>query len=99
LLVGAALDYPPGFQDHDLVDMVEPVELVGDEQCASSGGDFQQVGCKGLARVRVEAGGRLVEDQQRRVREQGPGQGEPLPLAAGDGRAVRADKRLKTVGE
>ena len=28
----------------------------------------------------VERGGRLVEDEERRVAEEGPGQGDPLPL-------------------
>jgi len=67
--VGAALDHPAGVEHHDLVHPVEPVELVGDQQRAASGGDVEQVTGECRSRVRVEAGGRLVEDEQRRVRE------------------------------
>ena len=37
--------------------------------------------------ARVQRGGRLVEDQDRRVLEEGAGDGQPLPLAAGQRRA------------
>jgi len=41
---------------------------------------------------RVEVGGGLVEDQHRRIGEQGARQSQPLALAAGQGRAVRAGR-------
>ena len=39
----------------------------------------------------VHGAGGLVEDQDGRVAEHGPGQGDPLPLAAGKRRAALAD--------
>jgi len=97
--VGAALDDAAGLEDDDLVDPVQAVGLVGDQQRRAPGGDVEQVGGEGAARVRVEAGGWLVEDEQRRVREQRPGQGDPLPFAARDGRAVHAHGGLEALGE
>ena len=39
-------------------------------------------------------GGRLVEDQDRRVLEDRPGDRQPLPLAARERRAALADDRV-----
>ena len=47
----------------------------------------------GLA-LGVGLAGELVEDQDARVAQDGPGQGEPLLLAAGQLRARLADARL-----
>ena len=43
-------------------------------------GDGQQVRGQRRGRLRVEVGGRLVQDQHVRVGQQRPGQGEPLVL-------------------
>ena len=97
--MSAALDDAAGLEHDDLVDPVQAVGLVGVEQRRASGGDVEQIGGEGTPRVRVEAGGGLVEDEHRRVREQRPGQGEPLPLAAGDRRSVYAHGRAEALGE
>ncbi len=47
----------------------------------------------------VELGGRLVEDEHRRVLEERAGEGEPLRLAAGQPRAVLAERRVEPVRE
>ena len=47
-----------------------------------------------LLAFQVDLAGGLVEDQDRRVAEDRPGQGDPLPLAAGEPAAERADDRL-----
>ena len=47
----------------------------------------------------VERAGRLVEDQDRRVLEQGAGDGDALLLAAGELEAALADHRLVAVGQ
>src|ERR1019366_7544294 len=44
-----------------------------------------------LTAVAVKVRGGLVEDEQGGIGEQGPGEGEPLPLAAGERGAVGAD--------
>ena len=43
LLVGALLGDPPVVEDHDVVDLVEPVGLVGDEQDRTVLGGVQQI--------------------------------------------------------
>ena len=43
---------------------------------------------------RVQAGGRLVQDQHRGVPQEGPGQADPLALAAGQRAAALADGRV-----
>ena len=48
----------------------------------------------GLLAFQVDLAGGLVEDQDGRVAEDGPGQGDPLPLAAGEPAAERADHRV-----
>lgn len=65
--MGAALDDAAGLEDDDLVDPVQAVGLVGDQQRRAPGGDVEQVGGEGAARVWVEAGGWLVEEQHSRV--------------------------------
>ena len=47
----------------------------------------------------VEARGRLVEKQQRRVAHEGTGQGHALALAGGQSGASLAEQRVRTVGE
>ena len=47
----------------------------------------------------VHAGGRVVEDEDPRLRQQGAGDRHPLPLAAGQGQAALADERVEPVGE
>ena len=54
--------------------------------------DGQQVRGQRAAVVRVQVRGRLVQDEQRRVGQQRPGQRDPLPLAAGHGGAAGADR-------
>jgi hypothetical protein len=49
---------------------------------------------KGLGR-RVEVGRRLVQDQDRRVLEEGAGDGHPLALAAAQLEAVVPDQRVE----
>src|SRR5450755_487022 len=90
----ASLGYLPLGQDHYLVEAVQTVEVVGDQQRRAAGRRGQQVLGEGQAAFAVQVGGRLVEYDQRGVSEQGPGQGQPLALAAGERRAVGADLRV-----
>ncbi len=47
----------------------------------------------------VDGAGRVVEDQDARVGEQGAGDGDALALAAGERHPALADHRLVAVGE
>ena len=72
---------------------------MGDEQDGAAFGGVQQVRGEGLAGGRVQVGGGLVEDQQRGVGEEGAGQREALPFAAGDGGPAGADGGGPAAGE
>ena len=99
LAVGALFGDPAVVEHHDLVDLVEPIGLVGDEQDGAALGGLEQVGGQCLAGVWVEVGGGFVEDQQRRVGEKRTSQRQALPFAAGDGRPVGADPGVPAAGE
>ena len=93
LVVGAGLDDPALVEDEDPVGVEQGAEPVGDE-------DDGPVGPGGVDRLLnpplvdvVERRGPLVEDQDRRVLEEDAGQGDPLPLAAGEVLAALGDVR------
>ena len=75
-----ALGDPPVFQHDYLVKLIEPVEVMGDEQGGAPGRDGEQVRGQRTAGIWLEVRGGLVEDQQRWIGEQRAGQREPLPL-------------------
>ena len=99
LVVGTLFGDPAVVEQHDLVDLVEPVTLVGDEQDGAALGGLQQVRGERPAGFRVEVGGGLVEDQQRRAGEERAGQREALPFAAGNGCTVGADRGIQAPGK
>jgi hypothetical protein len=89
-----ALDDAPGLQHDDLVGVDDGRKAVGDGQhgpVAAEGAQFFLNGALGLG---VERGGGLVEDQDRRVLEDGAGDGDALLLAAGELEAALADHRV-----
>src|SRR5450759_2348634 len=79
-------------EDNDLVGVGHGGQAVGDDQ----GGTTRRGGAERVAKqlfvATVEVRGRLVEQQHRRVREQGAGDREPLSLAPGQQHAVLADR-------
>ncbi len=52
-----------------------------------------------LFRSRVQAGAGLVQDQDRRIADDGAGDGDPLPLAAGKRDAAFAENGVVAIGE
>jgi hypothetical protein len=92
LLVGALLEDLPVVEHDDVVDLVEPVEFVGDEQDRTVLGGVQQVRGERLAAAGVQVGGGLIENQQRRVGQERAGQRQALPFTAGKGRPVGTDR-------
>ena len=79
-----------GLEADDLVHLVKPGPAVGDEQdrAAFSGG--QQVPGQLVGGLLIKVLGRLVEDEDGKVGQQHPRQGEPLALTAGQPHAVLA---------
>jgi hypothetical protein len=62
--VGAALGHLPALKHHDLVHLVQAVQVVGDQQGGPADGRRQQIRGQGAAVLRVQVGGGLVQDEQ-----------------------------------
>ena len=97
--MGAAGEHPALLEPDDLVGQGDRGLPVGDDH---DGRGLVAV-AQGVedARLdrRVDGAGRVVQDQQPRTADDGPGQREPLPLAAGEGRAPLADPGVEAVGQ
>src|SRR5215218_10764694 len=97
--VGALLDDAAALDDQDPVGVDDGRQPVGDDQAGPAG----QGGGQGLLDVDlglgVEVGGGLVEDDDGRVGQQQPGDGQALLLAAGQPVAALADHRLPALGQ
>ncbi len=87
--VAAPFDDVSLVEDDDLVNLVQAPEAVGDEQGRVALGELEKVGGEGVGRRRVEVLGRLVEDENRELGEQGAGQRDALALTAREAGAAR----------
>src|SRR5687768_6901960 len=81
--VGAALGDPALVEDDDLVGIDHGRQTVGDDDGGAARGDAAQGLLDRRLGSAVERAGGLVEDQDRRVLEEGTGDGDALLLAAG----------------
>ena len=86
------LGVAPGFHDRALFDHVDHVGLgngvqpVGDHQCGAAFDQFAHGVLDETLRLGVERCGRLVQQDDGRIADQGPGDSDALALAAGVGR-------------
>src|SRR5215217_2214831 len=97
--VGALLDDAAALDDQDPVGVDDGRQPVGDDQAgpALQGGGQRLLDVDlGLG---VEVGGGLVEDDDGRVGQQQPGDGQALLLAAGQPVAALPDHRLPALGQ
>src|SRR5437867_130212 len=91
LLVGPALNESALFEDEDQIGLGGRLKVVGDEQAGFPGHEApERFPDPGLA-FDIEARRRLVQDQDRRVADDGPCQGDPLFLPAREGTATLGD--------
>ena len=99
LVVGASLHDPALVQHDDLVGVAHGGEAVGDHQHGALAHQpvdrllHQPLG------FGVERAGGLVEDEDRRVAQQRAGDGDPLPLTAGEPGAPLAEHGVEALGE
>src|SRR5262245_48924656 len=84
---------------HDLVSEFEAFGPVRDEEYATIPGGSERVAHERLRRRRVEMRGRLVQDQDRGIREQRPRDRQPLALTAREPVAFLADRRVQPLGQ
>ncbi len=82
--VGADLGDPALVEDEDAVGLAQGGQTVSDQDDGAVGaGGVDGILHPSLTLV-IQRGGPLVEDQDRRVLEEDPGQGNPLSLASGE---------------
>ena len=99
LLVGSALPDPPMVEDDDPVHVLDGRQPVGDHQRRAAGHHRLQRRLQPGLGVGVDAGGRLVEDQERSVTVEGSGEREQLALAGAEVRAAFVDTGIEAVVE
>ena len=87
--MGAGFDDAALLHDQDAVGVSDRIETMGDDD----GGAADEQAIQGILdeafALGVEVGGGLVEDEQGRVRQHGPGDGDALTLTAGELPPVR----------
>ena len=97
--VGAALGDAALVEDEDEVCVADGAEPLGnDEGGAALDEDFEGLLDEHFG-LGVHAGGGVVEDEDPGVHEEGPGDGDALLLAAGEGDAPFADPGVVALGE
>ena len=91
--IGAGLDDPAVVEDEDAIGVAQGGQSVGDEDDGAIGaGGVDGLLDQPFAGV-VQCRGALVEDQDRWILEEDPGQGNPLPLSARQVLAALGDPR------
>src|SRR5437588_4584260 len=83
----------------DLVGVGDGGEVVGDDDGGAPGHESAQRGQQALAGLGVQACGGLVQQQDRRVTDQGAGDGDALALPAGQQPAALSDAGVIALGQ
>src|SRR5579875_1220303 len=99
LLVAPALDDPAVVEDDDLLRVADRREPVRDRDRRPPLREPVERLLDEPLGLGVERGGRLVEDEDRRVAEDRPRDRDPLLLAAREAVAALADDRVVALGE
>src|SRR5215213_9515245 len=95
----SVFDYPAVLQNQDEVRASHGVKVVGNDQGRLSGNEAIQGFLHLRLALDVEASHRLVQDQDRCVADDGPGDGYPLALPSGEGVAPLTYYALVTIFE
>ena len=99
LVVGAAFDDAPGFEDEDDVGVADGGEPVGDDDGGAAFEGLVEGGLDGGLGGVVQGGGGFVEDDDAGLGEQQPGDGEALAFPAGEAVAALPDDGVEAVGQ
>src|ERR1035438_3729954 len=86
-------------EDGDAIGVADGGDAVGDEDGGASAHDFAEMVQDFVFGVGVDAGERVVEDQDAGAAQQGAGYGGALLLASGEGDAALAYRRVVAFGE
>src|SRR5690606_5939289 len=99
LVPGALLDHAAVPHDQDPVGVPDGREAVRDDEQGAAAGALLDGAGDALLDDAVQGGGGFVEDQDLRVAEERPGQGDPLTLPAGEPHTAVAELRVEAIGE
>ena len=97
--VGAALDDASALEHDYQIGAADRGEPVSDDERGAVAYDLGEGPLDLVLGADVDAGRRVVEDQNGRVEQQGPSNGEPLPLAPGQRYPALADQRVVAAGQ
>ena len=97
--VGAGVENAAGVHDHDAIRELDGAEAMGDDDGGAALGEFAQGRLDFLLGFGVDLTAGLIEDEDRRVTVNRPGDGEPLSLAAGERIASFAEDGVVAAGE
>src|SRR5262249_44797569 len=86
-------------ENDDAVSHLERVDTMSDQERGAVPGEFSEGAVDQCLTLGVNLAGELVQDENARVAEDGPGQSEPLLLPAGQLGAGLADAALVAVRE
>ena len=87
----------PLLEDDHAVALPERAQAVGDDERRAALHGLLHRGENFVLGVRIDRGGRIVEQQNRRIEQHGPGDRQPLPLPAGKIEAPFAEHRVVAV--
>lgn len=80
--MGSSLDQGALIQNQYLVGVPDGVEPVGDHDDAAPRSQLAERGLDGVLGAWVYRGGYFIQQEQRRILEQCPGDRQPLPLSS-----------------
>ena len=95
--MSAALDDAPLLHDHDTVGVLDRGQAVGDDERGPSLHQSVHARLYQFLGAGIDGGGRLIQDQCRRVRNSGTGNRQKLPLSLAQVRTVAGKHRVITV--
>ena len=97
--VRAVGDDPAAFDEHDAVGEADRRQPVRDHERGAAGQQRPERVVDVLLDLHVDRAGRVVEDEDRRVGQQGAGDRDPLALASGQVVAALADDGVVAIGQ
>ena len=90
--MGSFFDDAAMVDDDDVVGIADRTQAMGDDDGRTAFHEAVQGGLDDFFAFRIEGRRRFIEDEDARVLEDGPGDGDTLALAAGQGAAAVADE-------
>ena len=91
-IMGPLFDDAAVVDDDDVVGIADRAQAVGDDDGRAAFHEAVQGSLDDLFAFRIESRRRFIEDEDARVLEDGPGNGDALALAAGQGAAAVATR-------